>query len=200
MTLDTGSRAVTLSRGQSRAPLQRHASACADAGRPHLLDLGDLPDLIDDDRVHLAGLGIVDTRETDCHSGPAAHDADLERLQNGHTPHGVTGGGLDVLRRMSRLEHGHRENRSVRGHAPSVEPLGHATVAAHPSDVGTSPRHIIAPQGEESGWRDLNPRPPAPKAGALPNCAIPRYVVTHCSRATTNAVNVLCAGTKMQFT
>src|SRR3954447_20605964 len=25
-----------------------------------------------------------------------------------------------------------------------------------------------------SGWRDLNPRPPAPKAGALPNCATPR--------------------------
>ena len=25
-----------------------------------------------------------------------------------------------------------------------------------------------------SGWRDLNPRPPAPKAGALPSCATPR--------------------------
>lgn len=173
MTLDTGSRAVTLSRGQSRTQLQRHAPACADAGRPCLLDLGDLPDLIDDDRVHLASLGIVDTRETDCHSGPAAHDADLERLQNGHPPHGLTGGGLDVLRRVSRLEHGHRENRSVRGHAPSVEPQGRATVAAHSSDVGTGPQRIIAPQGEESGWRDLNPRPPAPKAGALPTAPYP---------------------------
>src|SRR3954470_22808407 len=27
---------------------------------------------------------------------------------------------------------------------------------------------------ERSGWRDLNPRPPAPKAGALPSCATPR--------------------------
>ena len=27
-----------------------------------------------------------------------------------------------------------------------------------------------------SGQRDLNPRPPAPKAGALPSCAIPRLV------------------------
>ncbi len=25
-----------------------------------------------------------------------------------------------------------------------------------------------------SGWRDLNPRHPAPKAGALPGCATPR--------------------------
>src|SRR5215213_5440669 len=25
-----------------------------------------------------------------------------------------------------------------------------------------------------SGWRDSNPRPPAPKAGALPSCATPR--------------------------
>ncbi|SJM89104.1 hypothetical protein CRENPOLYSF1_100015 [Crenothrix polyspora] len=25
-----------------------------------------------------------------------------------------------------------------------------------------------------SGWRDSNPRHPAPKAGALPNCATPR--------------------------
>jgi hypothetical protein len=26
----------------------------------------------------------------------------------------------------------------------------------------------------QSGSRDLNPRPPAPKAGALPSCATPR--------------------------
>ena len=26
-----------------------------------------------------------------------------------------------------------------------------------------------------SGWRDSNPRHPAPKAGALPNCATPRF-------------------------
>jgi methylenetetrahydrofolate dehydrogenase (NADP+)/methenyltetrahydrofolate cyclohydrolase len=29
-----------------------------------------------------------------------------------------------------------------------------------------------------SGQRDSNPRPPAPKAGALPDCAIPRYINT----------------------
>ena len=33
------------------------------------------------------------------------------------------------------------------------------------------------PQGKGSGWRDLNPRPPAPKAGALPNCATARDVM-----------------------
>ena len=27
---------------------------------------------------------------------------------------------------------------------------------------------------QQSGWWDSNPRPPAPKAGALPNCATPR--------------------------
>ena len=27
-----------------------------------------------------------------------------------------------------------------------------------------------------SGRRDLNPRPPAPKAGALPDCATPRFL------------------------
>ena len=34
----------------------------------------------------------------------------------------------------------------------------------------------VRPRDEESGWRDLNPRPPAPKAGALPNCATARDV------------------------
>ena len=29
-----------------------------------------------------------------------------------------------------------------------------------------------------SGWRDSNPRHPAPKAGALPGCATPRYQVS----------------------
>ena len=28
-----------------------------------------------------------------------------------------------------------------------------------------------------SGQRDLNPRPPAPKAGALPDCAMPRHSI-----------------------
>ena len=28
-----------------------------------------------------------------------------------------------------------------------------------------------------SGWRDSNSRHPAPKAGALPNCAIARYAI-----------------------
>ena len=32
------------------------------------------------------------------------------------------------------------------------------------------------PPSDWSGQRDSNPRPPAPKAGALPNCAIPRNV------------------------
>ena len=30
------------------------------------------------------------------------------------------------------------------------------------------------PEGSWSGWRDSNPRHPAPKAGALPDCATPR--------------------------
>ena len=31
-----------------------------------------------------------------------------------------------------------------------------------------------------SEWRDSNPRHPAPKAGALPDCAIPRLISTTC--------------------
>ena len=31
-----------------------------------------------------------------------------------------------------------------------------------------------------SGWRDSNSRHPAPKAGALPDCAIPRMPQQHC--------------------
>ena len=33
-----------------------------------------------------------------------------------------------------------------------------------------------------SGQRDLNPRLPAPKAGALPDCAMPRFVKQHTGR------------------
>ena len=36
------------------------------------------------------------------------------------------------------------------------------------------PRTKNLKQKRWSGQRDLNPRPPAPKAGALPSCAIPR--------------------------
>src|SRR5664280_899402 len=44
-----------------------------------------------------------------------------------------------------------------------------------PETSGRSPRAPPTP----SGRRDLNPRPPAPKAGALPSCATSRYL---CSR------------------
>ena len=33
--------------------------------------------------------------------------------------------------------------------------------------------------GEWSGWRDLNSRHPAPKAGALPDCATPRKILNN---------------------
>src|SRR4051812_43630003 len=36
--------------------------------------------------------------------------------------------------------------------------------------IASESRDVIG----RSGWRDLNPRPPAPKAGALPSCATPR--------------------------
>ena len=39
-------------------------------------------------------------------------------------------------------------------------------------DAGSTPESRDV--GARSGWRDLNPRPPAPKAGALPSCATPR--------------------------
>jgi hypothetical protein len=35
-------------------------------------------------------------------------------------------------------------------------------------------RELLAPDLTWSGWRDLNPRPLAPKASALPSCATPR--------------------------
>src|SRR5947209_3423804 len=38
--------------------------------------------------------------------------------------------------------------------------------------TGSAPESRDA--SRRSGWRDLNPRPPAPKAGALPSCATPR--------------------------
>ena len=37
-------------------------------------------------------------------------------------------------------------------------------------------------EGKWSGQRDLNPRLPAPKAGALPDCAMPRFVKQHTGR------------------
>src|ERR1700751_1122893 len=37
--------------------------------------------------------------------------------------------------------------------------------------------HFLFCQGKWSGRGDLNSRPPAPKAGALPGCATPRHEV-----------------------
>ncbi len=64
-----------------------------------------------------------------------------------------------------------------------VGPGGCGVTAA----VGLGPRSVeegrpapVRPKGEvgpgkyQSGWPDLNRRPPAPKAGALPNCATAR--------------------------
>lgn len=39
--------------------------------------------------------------------------------------------------------------------------------------LGITGRHDVARYWSE--WRDLNPRPPDPKSGALPNCATLRY-------------------------
>jgi len=49
--------------------------------------------------------------------------------------------------------------------APGAEPEGAPEDRPDPSDSSSVSR---------SGWRDLNPRHPAPKAGALPGCATPR--------------------------
>ena len=39
---------------------------------------------------------------------------------------------------------------------------------------GARPCPARSPESHSSGWRDLNPRHPAPKAGALPSCATAR--------------------------
>ena len=125
----------------SLARPQRDASARAHHDRPGALNLGHLSDLIDDFCMHLTGLGVVGARETDRHPVPAPHDVDLERLQNGHAPHGIASGGLNVLGNMTRSENGHRENRSVRGHTTSVE---RSTAAPRSSEADEVLLHVVA--------------------------------------------------------
>ena len=125
----------------SLARPQRDAPARAHQDRPGALNLGHLSDLIDDFCMHLTGLGVVGARETDRHPGPAPHDVDLERLQNGHAPHGIASGGLNVLGNMTRSENGHRENRSVRGHTTSVE---RSTAAPRSSEADEVLLHVVA--------------------------------------------------------
>src|SRR5437867_11123000 len=49
------------------------------------------------------------------------------------------------------------------------------TLGRHDDGEGATAEGTDAVAGEEwSGWPDLNRRPPAPKAGALPGCATPR--------------------------
>src|SRR5271154_3098975 len=69
-----------------------------------------------------------------------------------------------------------------------VEGRGESTEAALPGRDGEHPAAAPALAGQadvvepvtgplvESGRGDSNPRPPAPKAGALPGCATPRHV------------------------
>ncbi len=49
----------------------------------------------------------------------------------------------------------------------------------YPNELQAHSLRIIA-KSDWSGQRDLNPRPPAPKAGALPDCAMPRAALRIC--------------------
>ena len=56
--------------------------------------------------------------------------------------------------------------------------------------------------GKWSGQRDLNPRLPAPKAGALPDCAMPRHDrelenITRCSAGSRHTLCGSCACVRM---
>ena len=58
----------------------------------------------------------------------------------------------------------------------------------------TCPRY--EPRCQWSGQRDLNPRPSAPKADALPDCAMPRYrVCTLCKLRNYNRRRIIRPGT-----
>ncbi len=62
--------------------------------------------------------------------------------------------------------------------APKAAPLAAGLLLAPGAEPKRATEHMPDPSDSvalsRSGWRDLNPRHPAPKAGALPGCATPR--------------------------
>ena len=78
--------------------------------------------------------------------------------------------------------------RLTRGLTRSVRTQRRSTAAApRPTPERRNPRRLgLGLRSEESGWRDLNPRPFDPQSNALPNCATAR-VIQKCNpnRATT---------------
>ena len=71
-----------------------------------------------------------------------------------------------------------RGRRRPRGLTRSVRTQRRSTAAAHrPTPERRNGRRLGLPfQSEESGWRDLNPRPFDPQSNALPNCATARAI------------------------
>ena len=50
-----------------------------------------------------------------------------------------------------------------------------------------------------SGWRDSNPRHPAPKAGALPNCATPRHKTKASQKQSANNTQINSLGQRQKL-